>query len=210
MQATMSASPACTARAARRSAITPEAPPVGMWSSQRGLTPRCWVTPTAVSGASEKLLTVRPSIALLGDAGARDQRLQRLADEPVRAVGRVAHGRAPSPARRRRRPRTTRAARQGRPSSSPAEARRGRGRCGARSPGSASGATPVSRQPPGGPGRPRSGRPARGRAPGTAQRAGAGQAPAPGREACGCPAETPPWPAAASIRFCRRLSIRMS
>ena len=58
----MSASPACTARAARRSAITPDAPPVGMWSSQRGLTPRCWVTPTAVSGESEKLLTVRPSI----------------------------------------------------------------------------------------------------------------------------------------------------
>ncbi len=58
----MSASPACTARAARRSAITPEAPPVGMWSSQRGLTPRCWVTPTAVSGDSEKLETVRPSM----------------------------------------------------------------------------------------------------------------------------------------------------
>jgi hypothetical protein len=36
-QATTSASPACTARAARRSAITPLAPPVGMWSSQRGL-----------------------------------------------------------------------------------------------------------------------------------------------------------------------------
>ena len=29
-QATTSASPACTARAARRSDITPEAPPVGM------------------------------------------------------------------------------------------------------------------------------------------------------------------------------------
>jgi hypothetical protein len=50
-------------RAARR--ITPEAPPVGMWSSQRGLRPRCWVTPTAVSGASEKLLIVRPSISSL-------------------------------------------------------------------------------------------------------------------------------------------------
>ena len=64
-QATTSASPHCTARAARRSAITPEAPPVGMWSSQRGDRPRCWVTPTAVSGASEKLLTVRPSICSL-------------------------------------------------------------------------------------------------------------------------------------------------
>ena len=61
----MSASPACTARAARRSAITPDAPPVGMWSSQRGDRPRCWVTPTAVSGASEKLETVRPSISSL-------------------------------------------------------------------------------------------------------------------------------------------------
>jgi len=62
MHATTSASPACTARAARRSAITPEAPPFGMWSSQRGETPTCCVTPTAVSGLSEKLLTVRPSI----------------------------------------------------------------------------------------------------------------------------------------------------
>jgi hypothetical protein len=61
-QATTSASPACTARAARRSAITADAPPVGMWSSQRGLNPRCCVTPTAVSGDREKLLTVRPSI----------------------------------------------------------------------------------------------------------------------------------------------------
>jgi hypothetical protein len=64
-QATTSASPACTARAARRRHITPEAPPVGMWSSQRGDRPRCWVTPTAVSGASEKLLTQRPSICSL-------------------------------------------------------------------------------------------------------------------------------------------------
>ena len=87
----MSASPACTARAARRSAITPEAPPVGMWSSQRGDRPRCWVTPTAVSGASEKLLTVRPSICSLAMPDCFDQRLQRLADEPVRAVRRVAH-----------------------------------------------------------------------------------------------------------------------
>ena len=66
MQATMSASPACTARAARRTATTPLAPPIGTWSSQRGLTPRCCVRPTAVSGVSEKLDTHRPSIASLG------------------------------------------------------------------------------------------------------------------------------------------------
>jgi hypothetical protein len=62
MQATASASPACTARAARRSATTALAPPSGMWSSQRGETPRCWVSPMAVSGARVKLETVRPSI----------------------------------------------------------------------------------------------------------------------------------------------------
>jgi hypothetical protein len=37
-----------------------------MWSSQRGLTPRCCVTPTAVSGASEKLETVSPSMRSFG------------------------------------------------------------------------------------------------------------------------------------------------
>ena len=118
MQATISASPACTARAARRSAITPEAPPVGMWSSQRGLTPRCWVTPTAVSGREREAADGEAVDPLLGDARARDQRLQGLADEPVRAVGRVApvghrhrHGdgdalvrRARHVRRRRRRP----------------------------------------------------------------------------------------------------------
>ena len=69
MQATTSASPACTARAARRNAITPDAPPVGMWSSQRGDRPKCCVTPTAVSGASEKLLTVSPSICSFASPG---------------------------------------------------------------------------------------------------------------------------------------------
>jgi hypothetical protein len=65
MQATISASPACTARAARRSATTPLAPPSGMWSSQRGETPMCWVKPIAVSGARVKLDTVRPSTSSL-------------------------------------------------------------------------------------------------------------------------------------------------
>ena len=37
MQATTSASPACTARAARRIAPTPLAPPSGIVSSQRGV-----------------------------------------------------------------------------------------------------------------------------------------------------------------------------
>ena len=60
-QATTSTSPACTARAARRSAITPLAPPVGTVSSQRAESPRCWVNPTGVSGASEKLETENPS-----------------------------------------------------------------------------------------------------------------------------------------------------
>jgi hypothetical protein len=36
-----------------------------MWSSQRGDRPMCCVTPTAVSGVSEKLLTVSPSICSL-------------------------------------------------------------------------------------------------------------------------------------------------
>ncbi len=86
----MSASPACTARAARRSAITPEAPPVGMWSSQRGLRPRCWVTPTAVSGEEREAADGEAVDPLLGDAGALDQRVHRRADEPVRALRRVA------------------------------------------------------------------------------------------------------------------------
>ncbi|EGP45507.1 hypothetical protein AXXA_15552 [Achromobacter insuavis AXX-A] len=64
-QATMLASPACTARAARRRAPTPLAPPMGIWSSQRGLMPRCWVRPTALSGASVKLDTHRPSTSVL-------------------------------------------------------------------------------------------------------------------------------------------------
>ena len=63
MHATMSASPACTARAARRKATTALAPPSGTWSSQRGDTPRCCVRPIAVSGASVKLETLSPSIA---------------------------------------------------------------------------------------------------------------------------------------------------
>jgi hypothetical protein len=62
MQATTSASPACTARAARLSATTALAPPSGTWSSQRGERPRCCVRPIAVSGARVKLETVRPSI----------------------------------------------------------------------------------------------------------------------------------------------------
>ena len=45
---------------------------------------------------------------VLGDSRALDQRLDRLADEPVRAVRRVAHVRARSPARRPRRPRSDR------------------------------------------------------------------------------------------------------
>ena len=64
MQATMSASPACTARAARRRATTPLAPPSGTWSSHRGDTPRCCVSPMAVSGASVKLDTVSPSTSV--------------------------------------------------------------------------------------------------------------------------------------------------
>ncbi|KAG1432837.1 hypothetical protein G6F57_022653 [Rhizopus arrhizus] len=71
MQATMFASPACTARAARRKAATPLAPPIGMWSSQRGLMPRCWTRPTAVSGASVKLDTHRPSTSALATPDCR-------------------------------------------------------------------------------------------------------------------------------------------
>ena len=41
--------------------MTPLAPPVGTVSSQRGLSPKCWVSPTGVSGASEKLETENPS-----------------------------------------------------------------------------------------------------------------------------------------------------
>ena len=35
---------------------------MGMWSSQRGVSPRCCVRPTAVSGVSVKLDTHSPSI----------------------------------------------------------------------------------------------------------------------------------------------------
>jgi hypothetical protein len=62
-QATTFASPDCTARAARRSATTPLAPPSGMWSSQRGAMPRCCVRPMAVSGCKVKLEMVSPSIS---------------------------------------------------------------------------------------------------------------------------------------------------
>jgi hypothetical protein len=70
MQATTSTSPACTARAARLSATTPLAPPIGMLSSHRGLSPRCWVRPTGVSGNSVKLDTEKPSSSR-GDRPAR-------------------------------------------------------------------------------------------------------------------------------------------
>jgi hypothetical protein len=51
-----------------RKATTPLAPPIGMWSSQRGDTPKCCVRPMAVSGASVKLLTTRkPSTSALAN-----------------------------------------------------------------------------------------------------------------------------------------------
>ena len=46
---------------------------MGMWSSQRGDTPRCWVSATAVSGTSEKLETVSPSTAALSTPEARSR-----------------------------------------------------------------------------------------------------------------------------------------
>jgi hypothetical protein len=64
-QTTNSASPHCTARAARRRATTPLAPPNGTWSSQRGLKPKCWVSPIAVSGPTVKLDSDRPSMSAL-------------------------------------------------------------------------------------------------------------------------------------------------
>ena len=87
MQATISASPASTARAARRNCTMAEAPPIGTCSRKRGDSPTCWVKPTAVSGASVKLETARPSISLLADAGRPDQLRQGSREKPMRAHG---------------------------------------------------------------------------------------------------------------------------
>ena len=72
-QTTNSASPHCTARAARRKATTPLAPPSGTWSSQRGLRPRCCVRPIAVSGPTVKLESDSPSISPLSQSRPPDQ-----------------------------------------------------------------------------------------------------------------------------------------
>ncbi|MCY1211143.1 hypothetical protein D9M72_228500 [compost metagenome] len=61
MQAITSASPACTARAARRNAITPLAPPNGTDSSQRSDRPSERDRLATGSGGSVKLDTARPS-----------------------------------------------------------------------------------------------------------------------------------------------------
>ena len=61
----MSASPHCTARAARRMARIPEAPPKGSCSSQRTDMLKCWVRKLTESGARLKLEIARPSTSAL-------------------------------------------------------------------------------------------------------------------------------------------------
>ena len=94
---------ACTARAARRSATTPEAPPIGMWSSQRGAQ-----RPGAASGpprcrarARSSTRTGRRSAPCAMPARSTSSSSARPGTSARR--GRVALRRAPSPARRRRR-----------------------------------------------------------------------------------------------------------
>ena len=82
MQATTSASPACTARAARRSAITPHAPPIGSHSRKRGDSPTCCVNATAVSGASVKLESAQPVDLALRQPAPLQQPRQRAREEP--------------------------------------------------------------------------------------------------------------------------------
>ena len=65
MHATTSASPACTARAARRAATGPLAPPNGNCSNQRGAIPSCPARLTTLSGARVKLARASPSISSL-------------------------------------------------------------------------------------------------------------------------------------------------
>ena len=46
--------------------------------------PRCWVSPIAVSGASVKLPTLKPSMSDFVESGGLQRAGQRLRDEPVR------------------------------------------------------------------------------------------------------------------------------
>ena len=90
MHATMSASPACMARAARRSAITPQAPPIGNHSRYRGDRPTCWVNATAVSGCNVKLDKHNPSMADFGMPAAWSKRRSASREEPSSAMVRAA------------------------------------------------------------------------------------------------------------------------
>ena len=89
-QTTNSASPHCTARAARRRATTPLAPPNGTWSSQRGDKPEMLGEADRGVGADGE---ARQRQAV--DVGAAQARLldhlaHGAADPPVRGVGRIA------------------------------------------------------------------------------------------------------------------------
>ena len=89
-QTTNSASPHCTARAARRRATTPLAPPSGTWSSQRGLKPEMLGEADRGVGADGEARQRQAVDVGAAQAGTLDHLAHGAADPPVRGVGRIA------------------------------------------------------------------------------------------------------------------------